>query len=86
MSLPKQYTTATAYFDDVAQFLKTHEWIYNYLNTEILLNRIFEKFPLEWVEFLGNISTEQLNNLSVGIVSVSIMQTLNQQFLLCLFL
>lgn len=74
MSLPKQYNTAVSYFDDLVHFLKTYEWIFNYPNTEILLNHIFEKFPVEWIEFFEKINTAQLNNLSVGTVSVSIMK------------
>lgn len=81
MSLPMQYTTAISYFEDLVHFLKTYDWIFNYPNTEILLNNIFERFPLEWFEFFEKISTTQLNNLSVGTVSVSTIQKrINQRF------
>lgn len=72
MSLPKQYSTAISYFDDVVQFLKTYEWIFNYPNTDILLNRVFEQFPADWIVFFKNINFTQLNNFSTGIISVSI--------------
>lgn len=74
MSLPKQYSNAVSYFDDVVQFLKTYEWIYNYPNTEILLNRVFENFSLDWIEFFNSSSASELNNFAVGVISVSMQE------------
>lgn len=72
MSLPSQYDTSADYFEEVLRFLKDYDWLYNYANTDILINRVFDRFSPEWIEYFRSQNTEDLNKLSAGITTVSI--------------
>lgn len=72
MAVPSWYNTEKQYFDEVLEFLKAYQWVYKFPNTHILVNKVFDHFPLEWIPFLRGLTHEELNNLALGFLSVSI--------------
>lgn len=58
-------------FENILSFLKEKEWIFNYPNTHILVNKVIDGFPEEWIHCLKHISNTELNNLPFGNVNVS---------------
>nr|CAI5844041.1 unnamed protein product [Callosobruchus analis] len=61
MSLPAPYLSSTDYISDCLDFLKSYQWLYNYYNTRVLVNNVFENFPLDWIDYFNNITNEELN-------------------------
>ncbi|KAK5647208.1 hypothetical protein RI129_002100 [Pyrocoelia pectoralis] len=69
------------YFQEVLTFLRKEDWIYNYPNTHIFVNKILDNFRTDWVESLRNINNKELNDLPAGNVK-SDWPTTFQQLLL----
>lgn len=70
MALPRTFKDSTEYFNDCLTFLKDYDWIYNYPNTHILVNRTFEKIPPDWLQHLHNLTNDGLNKLALGDIDV----------------
>lgn len=51
------------YFQKALPFLKKHNWIYNYPNTDVLLNNVFENIEPDWIPHLEHLGTDSLNRL-----------------------
>lgn len=71
MAVPGRYDTVEKYLEEVFDFLKTYQWVFSSPNTYVLVNKVFDQFPSEWLPFLSDLSNDELNELSVGVVSVS---------------
>ncbi|XP_071054409.1 methyltransferase-like protein 25B [Onthophagus taurus] len=78
MAIPQSYTDSKTYMHDCLQFLNDYQWIYNYPNTHILVNKIFEKIPLDWVEYFNKFNTNDFNSLALGIVNENAPLSLKQ--------
>lgn len=71
MSLPSSYQTSSAYIRDVLDFLKNNQFIYNYYNTHIIVNKVLSNFPSDWVDYFNNSSHEELTGLASSEIKVS---------------
>lgn len=70
MSLPPSYEDSKNYFEDVLVFLKQYQWIYNYPNTDILINNILNHFPLHSVDYFHEMTNTDINLLAAGVINV----------------
>ncbi|XP_056640923.1 uncharacterized protein LOC130447898 [Diorhabda sublineata] len=66
MSLPPTYTLSTDYFKDALDFLKNHQWVYNYPNTRILIQDIFAHMPPDWLRYFQDLPNSELNKLPLN--------------------
>lgn len=88
MSLPPSYNNSEEYLEDLLSFLKRYEWIYNYPNTDILINKIFDNFPPHWDNYFRVLNNDDMNLLSNGIAKVFnlIVKRKCNCFIICNFL
>lgn len=70
MTLPLHYNSATEYFEKALSFLKEYDWLYNYPNTHIFVNKVLERIPPQWVSYHQNLSNEKLKDFAEGFVDV----------------
>lgn len=47
------FADASDYFEQVVDFLSSYQWIYENANTDILLQHVPERVPIEWSSFLN---------------------------------
>ncbi|KAG5893231.1 hypothetical protein JTB14_013393 [Gonioctena quinquepunctata] len=76
MSLPSSYTSSAEYLKDSLDFLKKYQWLYNYSNTHVLVNKIFANIPADWSECFKKLSNEELNNLPTNGLKDDVPETL----------
>ncbi|KAF5274828.1 hypothetical protein FQR65_LT00411 [Abscondita terminalis] len=67
-------------FVAVLSFLKDSQWIYNYPNTHILVNKVLDEFKPDWIRHLDCITNNELNDLPFGYINNNWPDSL-QQFL-----
>lgn len=60
------------YLQKALQFLLKHEWIYNYPNTHVLVNKVFENIEQDWIEHLKNLDITNLKDFQLKVVKVRI--------------
>ncbi|KAK9873945.1 hypothetical protein WA026_002298 [Henosepilachna vigintioctopunctata] len=65
MSLPSTYYNIYKYFDDALTFLKEYEWIYNYPNTDVLVEGFLQKIPEDWRDYFRNIGFSNLRDIAL---------------------
>lgn len=63
MTNPFEKLDIEEYFQKALPFLKKHNWIYNYPNTDVLLNNVFENIEPTWIPHLKQLGTDGLNRL-----------------------
>lgn len=69
MSVPSLYVTSREYLVELFSFLKSNQWLYNYHNTDVLVNKVFNNFPEVWIKYFKSLSCKdiyQLNLLNVS--------------------
>uniref|UniRef100_A0A1Y1MHR6 Methyltransferase domain-containing protein n=1 Tax=Photinus pyralis TaxID=7054 RepID=A0A1Y1MHR6_PHOPY len=60
---------ANEYFREVLTFLREEDWLFNYPNTHIFVNRILDNFKTDWIRPLRCITNKELNDIPEGFVN-----------------
>lgn len=72
MSLLIHTQEFSEYFRNVSQFLQEFSWIYKTPVTNLLTQDVFSKIPNEWKGHILDLSIEELNEVPLGFIKVSL--------------
>ncbi|XP_060517478.1 probable methyltransferase-like protein 25 [Cylas formicarius] len=66
MAIPKSFETCNDYIQEMLLFLEKYQWLYNYRNTHILVEKQFSIIAIPWKDYILNLSQEDLQNIFMG--------------------
>lgn len=77
----------TLYFSEVIEFLDQFSWIFDFANTEILVQDVLSKIPKEWDKVFSCMTEEEIaqysDNLSTEVGTYTFSKFMRPQYYLC---